>query len=153
MNKNKGVSQSDRDAVPSGASVPDAGTFQFRVDWWMHECFPPHVCNDRLERRDRLVEEALELAQTLPEFTADRAHALVDYVFSRPVGVTEQEVGGVAVTLAALCVAEGIALQAWAETELSRISSPEIIEKIRAKQAAKPVGSALPIATPESDAP
>ncbi|MGX7895512.1 hypothetical protein [Tsuneonella sp. HG222] len=120
--------------------------FQARVADWMGRCFPPKVCNDRLERRDRLVEEALELAQTLPDFTADRAHALVEYVFGRPVGVTEQEIGGVSVTLAALCVAEGVDQQHWAETELARIDAPETIQKIRAKQAAKPTGSALPVA-------
>lgn len=122
-------------------------TFQARVREWTLTCFGPTIADDRLERRDRLVEETLELAQTLPAFTADRAHALVDYVFSRPVGVTEQEVGGVSVTLAALCSAEGIDQSHWAETELARISAPEVVEKIRAKQASKPVGSALPIAT------
>jgi hypothetical protein len=125
----------------------ERASYQRRVGEWAETCFPPKVVYDRLERRDRFVEEALELAQTLPDFTADRAHALVDYVFSRPVGVTEQEVGGAAVTLAALCHAEGIDQQHWAEVELTRISAPEVIEKIRAKQAAKPVGSALPMAT------
>lgn len=122
----------------------DINDFQSRVGKWIQDCFPPRVCADRLERRDRFVEEALELAQTLPAFTAERAHALVDYVFSRPVGATEQEVGGVAVTLAALCEAEGIQHHYWAEMELARISTPETMKKIRAKQAAKPVGSALP---------
>lgn len=127
------------------ATGPSEASFQHRVGVWAETCFPPKVVYDRLERRDRLVEEALELAQTLPEFTADRAHALVDYVFSRTAGCTEQESGGVSVTHAALCHAEGIDQQHWAEVELARISIPEIIEKIRAKQAAKPTGSALPI--------
>jgi hypothetical protein len=140
-------SQQDREAV-----LEEAPSFQGRVGKWAETCFPPRVVYDRLERRDRFVEEALELAQTLPDFTADRAHALVDYVFSRPVGLTKQEVGGARVTLAALCHAEGIDEQHWAEVELARISEPEVIEKIRAKQAAKPTGSALPIAltTPPS---
>lgn len=33
--------------------------------------------------------------------------------------------------------------------KMARISQPEIVEKIRAKQAAKPTGSALPIAQPK----
>lgn len=127
------------------------GPFQQRVAEWAQECFPPTVVMDRLERRDRLVEECLELAQTLPDFTADRAHALVDYVFSRPVGVTEQESGGVSVTHAALCHAEGIDQAYWAEVELARISAPEVIEKIRTKQASKPVGSALPVPSPQTN--
>jgi hypothetical protein len=126
--------------------VTQAKSFQGRVGEWAEKCFGPRIVYDRLERRDRFVEEALELAQTLPAFTADRAHALVDYVFSRPVGVTEQEVGGASVTLAALCHAEGIDQEHCAEHELARINEPAVVEKIRAKQAAKPTGSALPAA-------
>jgi len=126
------------------AALAEDREFQTRVGGWMLECFGPTISMDRLERRDRFVEESLELAQTLPAFTADRAHALVDYVFSRPVGLTEQEVGGASVTLAALCHAEGIDQTHWAEAELARINHPEIVEKIRAKQASKPTGSALP---------
>ena len=70
---------------------------------WMMECFGPKITADKLERADRFVEEALELAQTMPGFSADRAHALVEYVFGRLVGDPRQEVGGVMVTLAALC--------------------------------------------------
>jgi hypothetical protein len=140
-----------RDAIAELEAEVAAASFQTRVGVWVETCFPPKVVYDRLERRDRLVEEALELAQTLPDFTADRAHALVDYVFSRPVGVTEQESGGVSVTHAALCHAEGIDLQHWAEVELARISAPEVIEKIRAKQAAKPTGLALPVAARNTD--
>lgn len=127
-------------------------SFQDRVSEWMQTCFGPQISADRLERRDRFLEEALELVQTLPEFTADRAHALVDYVFNRPTGRTEQEVGGVSVTLAALCEAEWIDQQHWAEVELARINAPDVIEKIRAKQAGKPTGSALPT-PPEGEQP
>ena len=140
------IKEADAAIAHYTAHLESDATFQQRVGTWMRECFPHAACQDRLERRDRLVEETLELAQTLPAFTAERAHALVDYVFGRPVGVTEQEVGGVSVTLAALCEAEGIDQRHWAETELTRISAPETIAKIRAKQASKPVGSALPIA-------
>lgn len=121
-------------------------TFQNRVAAWMDECFTPAIKADRLERCDRFIEEALELVQTEPTFSADRAHALVDYVFGRPVGEGEQEVGGVGVTLAALCGPFGIDMMAAFERELDRITAPEVIAKIRAKQAAKPVGSALPVA-------
>ncbi|WHO40842.1 hypothetical protein PMI04_009740 [Sphingobium sp. AP49] len=121
-------------------------SFQQRVHPWMLECFDAAIAADMLERADRFVEEALELAQTMPEFSADRAHALVDYVFARPVGERRQEVGGVMVTLAALCLAAGEDMHDAGETELARINLPHIVEKIRAKQAAKPTGSALPIA-------
>ena len=120
--------------------------FQQRVAQWMDACFTPAIKADKLERCDRFIEEALELAQTNPAFTADRAHALVDYVFARPVGETGQEVGGVMVTLAALCGPFGVDMTDEAEREVARITHPAMFEKIRAKQAAKPTGSALPIA-------
>lgn len=119
--------------------------FQARVQPWMMECFGAEIAADKLERSDRFIEEALELVQACG-YTIDRAHALVDYVFGRPVGEPDQEVGGVMVTLAALCLAHDLDMHTAAERELARISAPEIITKIRAKQAAKPTGSALPIA-------
>lgn len=122
--------------------------FQSRVLPWLIECFGAEIAGDRQERCDRFIEEALELAQSL-DWTADRAHALVDYVFGRPKGEPHQEVGGVMVTLAALCQAVGLDMQAGGDDELARIMRPEIVQKIRAKQAAKPTGSALPIATTE----
>lgn len=76
--------------------------------------------------------------------TADEAHALVDYVYSRPVGEPSQEVGGVMLTLAALCLANGLDMEAAGATELDRVRSK--IDQIRAKQAAKPENSPLPIA-------
>lgn len=52
----------------------------------------------------------------------------------------------------AVCHAEGIDQQHWAEVELARISTPETIDKIRVKQASKPFGIALPVRTEPSDA-
>jgi hypothetical protein len=132
--------------LPDPAQSADTPpSFQNRVALWMQECFGPEISADRLERNDRFVEEALELVQACG-YAKDRAHALVEYVFNRPVGHAPQEVGGVMVTLAALCLAHGYDMHAEGETELLRIGTPEIIAKIRAKQAAKPTGSALPIA-------
>ena len=116
--------------------------FQREVDEWMDACFGEPIKSDKLERADRFIEEALELAQTCPSFTADRAHALVDYVFNRDQGEINQEVGGVMVTLAALCNVAGVDILAAAEIELARVWTK--VEQIRAKQAAKPTGSALP---------
>lgn len=79
--------------------------------------------------------------------TASEAHQLVDYVYGRPVGERAQEVGGVMVTLAALCLAQGLAMHAAGETELARIWTK--VEAIRAKQAAKPKHSPLPAAAPQ----
>ena len=136
------------------AALEQAGepeSFQQHVQPWMMECFGETISGDMLERADRFTEEALELAQTMPGFSAERAHALVDYVFGRDVGERKQEVGGVMVTLAALCLAAGEDMHDAGENELARISQPHIVEKIRAKQAAKPTGSALPVASPMTE--
>lgn len=131
-------------AALRAAVKADADAFQDGVADWMLACFGPEITSDRLERGDRFIEEALELAQTVPGFTADRAHALVDYVFNRPVGEQYQEVGGVMVTLAALCNTFGLSIAQEADRELARVWTK--VEAIRAKQAAKPTGSALPAA-------
>ncbi|WP_330555403.1 hypothetical protein [Burkholderia multivorans] len=125
--------------APAEAREP----FQARVQPWMLECFGPVIAADRIERNHRFLEEALELVQSLG-CTASEAHQLVDYTFGRPLGEPAQEVGGVMVTLAALCLANGLDMHAAGETELARISVPAIVEKIRAKQAAKPKHSPLP---------
>lgn len=101
----------------------------------MRECFGSEISTDRLERNHRFLEEALELVQAMG-CTADEAHQLVEYVYGRPSGESYQEVGGVMVTLAALCMVHGIDLDSAAEAELERVWTK--IEQIRAKQAAKP---------------
>jgi hypothetical protein len=119
--------------------------FQEQVQPWVVSCFGEGVAADKLERNDRFIEEALELTQACG-YTKDRAHDLVDYVFDRKPGDPFQEVGGVMVTLAAHCIAHGLNMHEAGDAELARISTPEMQEKIRAKQAAKPKGSALPVA-------
>lgn len=120
---------------------PDEVTFQARVDPWLIACFGETIARDRMERNHRFLEEALELVQS-NGCTVDEAHQLVDYVFGRPAGDPAQEVGGVKVTLAALCLAHGIDMHEAAETELARVWAK--VEQIRAKQAAKPKHSPLP---------
>lgn len=133
-----------------GWSITPAATlpFQARVQPWLLECFGEMIAGDREERNHRFLEEALELVQSTG-CTAHEAHQLVDYVFGRAVGEPFQEVGGVEVTLAALCLANGLDKHEAAEAELARINAPEILLKIRTKQAAKPKHSPLPEAGAE----
>ena len=132
-------------ASPAEPLVPNAGLapFQRGVDAWMDACFGDEIKADVQERCDRFVEESLEFVQAAG-YSAERAHALVDYTFGRPLGEINQEVGGVMVTLAAMCNTLRIDIGDAAETELARVWTK--IDKIRAKQAGKPTGSALPIA-------
>lgn len=135
----------------SHGQAPAGATFQQRVQPWLLECFGAEIAADRVERNHRFLEESLELVQALG-CTASEAHQLVDYVFGRPVGDPPQEVGGVMVTLAALCLASGLDMHDAGEVELGRISAPELVAKIRAKQAAKPKHSPLPqSAAPQAD--
>jgi len=120
-------------------------SFQSRVLPWMLACFGAEISADVEERNHRFLEEALELVQSCG-CSASEAHQLVDYVFGRPVGEKHQEVGGVMVTLAALCLANDLDMHADAETELARVWT--MVEKIRAKQAAKPKHSPLPAHAP-----
>jgi hypothetical protein len=124
-------------------SEPPSQAFQSRVRPWMLECFGAAIAADKIERNHRFLEESLELVQSLG-CTASEAHQLVDYVFGRLVGEPSQEAGGVMVTLAALCLAADLDMHEAGETELARISVPETVAKIRAKQAAKPKHSPLP---------
>lgn len=115
--------------------------FQERVNPWLLACFGQEIADDTQERNHRFLEESLELVQACG-CTPSEAHQLVDYVYGRPVGEKTQEVGGVMVTLAALCLAQRIDMHQCGEVELARIWTK--VEKIRAKQAAKPKHSPLP---------
>ena len=135
-----------RDAEPTSDNV----SFQERVDPWMQACFGVEISADKLERGDRLLEEVLELLQS-GDYPSERIASLTKYVWSREIGEPAQEVGGVMVTLAAYCLAHGLNMHTAGETELTRIWTK--VDKIRAKQAAKPKGSVLPQAWPESNTP
>jgi len=115
--------------------------FQARVEPWMAACFGPRISADTTERNHRFIEEALELVQAGGMSKADVLQ-LVDYTYGRPIGELHQEVGGVMVTLAALCLAQGLDMHDAAEVELARIWTK--VEAIRAKQLTKPRGSPLP---------
>ena len=116
-------------------------SFQNRVKPWMLKCFNEEIAADTVERNHRFLEEALELVQAC-DCTQHEAHQLVDYVYGRDTGEINQEVGGVMVTLAALCLAQGIDMHEGGEKELKRIWTK--VDQIRAKQAAKPKHSPLP---------
>lgn len=124
-------------------SEPES-SYQHRVNAWMQDCFGPEISADIRERVHRFVEEALELAQS-KGCTADEARLLVEYVFNRPVGEPRQEVGGVMVTLAALCNTAHIDVEQAADDELARCWTK--IAAIREKQRMKPKFSPLPQAT------
>jgi hypothetical protein len=121
--------------------MDDGRAFQGKVVDWMMETFSMEVCRDTAERNHRFLEESLELVQAMG-CTAAEAHMLVDYTFGRPTGEMKQEVGGVLVTLAALCAAADISMRSCGDTELARCWKN--IDRIRAKQKSKPPSGPLP---------
>jgi hypothetical protein len=110
-------------------------SFQQRVQPWVLACFGAQIAADADERNHRFLEESLELAQACG-CSAQEAHRMVDYVFGRAPGEKAQEVGGVMVTLAALCLAHGLDMHTGGEQELAQIWDK--IDAIRTKHALKP---------------
>ena len=144
----KHVAKATEASVPTASvtAIKRGETFQDGVASWMLACFGAQIAADGVERNHRFLEEALELVQSLG-CTHEEALRLVAYVYSRPIGEPAQEVGGVMVTLAALCSAHGLDMVAAGGAELERVWTK--IEQIRAKQAAKPKHSPLPQALTE----
>lgn len=116
-------------------------SFQTYVNEWVEACFGLMVAKDKVERNHRFIEEAIELVQAC-NCEREHVHQIVEYVYSRPVGDKSQEVGGVMVTLAALCSANKIYMEACGNEELTRCWQK--IDQIREKQAKKKKDSALP---------
>lgn len=119
-------------------------SLQMLVRTWCIHVFGEAVADDKRERNFRFLEESLELVQA-GGMTRAEVLQLVDYTYSRPVGVVAQEAGQAAITLAALCAAyQDVDLERSVSAEWARIQEPEVMEKIRRKQATKPKGSSLP---------
>lgn len=116
-------------------------SFQQRVKPWLVECFGENFGDDDQERDARAMEEMLELFQARGR-SFDEVITLAIYVFSRPKGEVEQELGGVMTTLAAMCLANGLDMHEAGEKELARIWTK--VEAIRQKQLSKPKNTVLP---------
>lgn len=87
---------------------------------WAVRCFGvDHVINTR-ERSMRFIEEAIELCQSLG-LSQNECTKVMRMVYSRKKGETNQEVGGVMITLMVLCESHDIDLVNSTRDELSRI--------------------------------
>ncbi len=123
------------------SSLGEAVAYQDQVGAWMKACFGDEILTDKLERNHRFLEEAIELVQACG-MPVHESHLLVDYVYGRPVGEPKQEVGGVMVTLAALCNAHGISIMNCGADGLKEAWGR--IAQIREKQKNKPKFGPLP---------
>ena len=109
--------------------------FQDRVLAWLSHTFPREVVIDKRERGFRFCEESLELVQSLG-ITRDEVLELVDYVYSRQVGSVKEEVGGVGITLASVCIASGVSMESCFDDELDYKCWPKAAA-IKAKHESK----------------
>lgn len=118
-------------------------SFQVKVAAWLRACFPDTASTPLVVRVDRFMEEAIELVQSLG-YPRERVDVLLDYVYARPAGDDRQEVGGVLITLAALCETSALDMDACGRGELARVSTPEKMARLRAKNAGWSPDSPLP---------
>lgn len=121
-----------REMLQATEPVP---SLQDRIGYWLETCLGNEVWDDVDGRAVSFIEEALELFQALG-IPAATAHRAVDYVYGREIGEVPQEIAGVFLTLANVATTHHFDMTQLAETELERIWNK--IEKVRAKQAAKP---------------
>lgn len=83
--------------------------YQSKVAQWVIDCFGYSSLISTKSRSERFIEESIELVQSV-HMPKEHVLALVEHVYSRPIGDVEQEVGGVMVTLSALCTSQNITL-------------------------------------------
>jgi hypothetical protein len=105
---------------------------------WIRNTFgkPEDVDSDRSIRSRRFIEEAIELVQACGT-PKEEVATILEYVYSRPKGEIQQEVGGVMVTLAGHASIFGYDPETCGNTELNRIRKIDP-NKILLKDLAKP---------------
>jgi NTP pyrophosphatase (non-canonical NTP hydrolase) len=104
-------------------------TFQKRVYPWTVETFGYPKTMSLVERRQRVIEEAIELVQAMGG-SEEEVVKMAAYVFSRRIGEPRQEIGGLQVCIAAAANALGIDMDQAREDELARcIDKVDVIRK------------------------
>lgn len=116
-------------------NIKNIYNFQNQVFTWAKQAFGLDIAYNTKERNYRFMEEAIELVQS-NNISKEDVLKLADYVYSRPKGERYQEIGGVFLTLCALCSAYDEDLYINGNLELNRVY--EKIDLIREKQKQKP---------------
>lgn len=107
---------------------------QDRVEAWVQACFGPAAVHP-YERAERVLEEALELAQT-ENVSMSRIWAIAQAVYDKAPGTHGQEAGGLGTCLLAYCQSRGISADGAELKELERITALPP-EHFRTRHAAK----------------
>ena len=102
---------------------------------WALQAFDYQVVYNDTERAQRVLEEAVEVAQSMGMGRAE-AHAIVDWKMDGQRGDIQQEIGRLLVCIAVLCSARAIDMRTCGLNELA--SAHERIDQIREKQKRKP---------------
>lgn len=112
---------------------------QSNIHSWAKAAFGEREATSLPQRGLRLLEEATEAAQAtgVDEY---KAHDLVAYVFSRPVGQLNQELGGTAVCVLALAAAAGLSADDEEAREVYRVLSKPIKHFTKRNQAKNDAG-------------
>jgi len=124
-----------KELTPAAQARIKRDSFQKRVYPWTVETFGYAKTMDLKERRQRVLEEAIELHQAMGG-TLDEAEKMSAYVHARRIGEPKQEIGGLQVCIAAAGNALGIDIDQAREDELLRCIDK--VEVIREKNKSKP---------------
>ena len=124
-----------KNKIATLVNEPMTESLQSRIWSWAIRCYRVEIISNLAERNYRFIEGALKLVQTCG-CTKEEVLQLVDYVYSNPVGMVEQDVGQVIITFSTLCSARGVIMRDCGEAELAVIW--ENIDRIRANQELKP---------------
>lgn len=108
---------------------------QMQIHNWTQAAFGDEEANDLKQRALRMLEEVIELYQSVDGDKA-QAHELLDYVFSRPKGDHAQELGGVGCTVLAFAAAAGTSADMCEAVEVARVLSKPV-EHFTQRNAAK----------------
>lgn len=109
--------------------------FQGDVRDWVIRTFGFELYQDKRERAERVAEEAVEVVQAAG-LSRERMHQIVDWVYNKPPGDLQREIGGMLLPLSALASAHKIELEqavssefAFASTNSLRIARKNRIKK------------------------
>lgn len=109
---------------------------QGRITGWVVSCLGLESLMDRKVRATRVLEEAIELAQA-EGIQEHFVEAWVKRVYSRPPGEPIQEMAGIGFCLLAYAVCVDENLGHVVEAEVTRVSTPEMMKRIKERQAEK----------------
>ena len=116
-------------------AIPMRDMRQTITTQWARKAFGDNSIVSVPQRGLRLLEEAIECAQACG-VPIDKAQALLEFVYHRPVGVIAQEIGGIGVTMLVLATACGLSADEEEAREVARVLAKDPAE-FAARNAAK----------------